>query len=185
MIRRWGPVLMAAAGLTLAVSTPAAAAHRPKRANQTITFVRTPGVSTETIRATARGPVVGFGTAHVLDFTPDPSAGRFRGTWELRFPHGTIRYRFTGSATTPPQQPGPRALPAGRLALPADDHPVRPGGLAVPAADLVTHDPARTVVRGDFELLAGTGRFATLAGQGTFHGFTLPTPPPLPNHTTD
>ncbi|HEY3503885.1 MAG TPA: hypothetical protein VGN37_14005 [Actinocatenispora sp.] len=188
MIRRWGPVLMAAAGLTFAVSTPAAAgsAHsggsqhsgktpqsggattsqtnRAKRPNQSITFVRTPGRAAESIRATARGPVDGFGTAHIVDFTTDPGAATFQGTWELRFRTGTIQYRFTGT-TTPARVAGRAALPASAAALPA--------AAPAPASSRDMAEPARSVVHGEFELAAGTGRFAGVTGTGTFHGFTL------------
>ncbi len=183
MVRRWGVVLMAAAGLTIGAGSPAgtvsknpgkrlASARGPQ--NQRITFVRGVGSGGESIRATARGPVDGFGTAQVIDFRPDPASGRFRGAWQLSFPAGEIRYVFAGRARERSDADGPDAGRSGIgravLAVPGQE-------LVVPgAAEAVRQlgDAPNALVRGTFELLGGTGRFARVAGRGIFQGWTMP-----------
>jgi hypothetical protein len=177
MIRRWGAVLMAAAGLTVAVSAPSAAtsSNAPRirhhnhtgRHNQTITFARTPGLAGSVIRATARGPINGFGTAQVVDFAAEEATGAFRGVWELSFGADTIRYHFRGAARD--QRPGQwtSAELTGSTGL-----LVPVGGIRRTAGGLPQQDNA--LVAGDFRLLAGTGRLAGIGGSGTFHGFTMP-----------
>lgn len=178
MIRRWGAVLMAAAGLTVAVSAPAAASsntprirhHTPSqtgRPNQTITFARTPDLAGPVIRVTARGPINGFGTAQVVDFAADEATGGFRGIWELAFGADTIRYQFRGVARDQrPDRSAPAELTGSTGLL------VPLGGVQQAARDLPQRYDA--LVAGDFRLLAGTGRLAGIGGSGTFHGFTLP-----------
>lgn len=189
MIRRWGAVLMAAAGLTVAVGAPtgaSAASNAPRirhaqsgRQNQTITFARAPQLAGSVIRVTARGPIDGFGTARVVDFAADEATGGFRGVWELAFGADTIRYQFRGVAR--PGDPG--TATAGELA--------GPGGALIPLTGLpaaTTAAPVRpdqALVAGDFRLLAGTGRFDQIAGSGTFHGFTMPGDVTLPAAESD
>lgn len=161
---------MAAAGLTLGSGTPGAAGQDNRgqtaqasrqpvprgaglpRQNQRITFVRSARAHGDTIRATAHGPVDGFGTARVVSFEPDAASGSFRGVWELTFKNGTIRYAFSGQAR-------PVALEA---------QPSAP--LALPAAP----DPDRALVAGTFELHGGTGRFDGVTGSGAFQGWMVP-----------
>ncbi|BCJ29315.1 hypothetical protein [Actinocatenispora sera] len=176
MIRRWGAVLMAAAGLTVAVGTPAAASSNVPRTrhhttsgrpNQTITFARTPDLAGPVIRVTARGPINGFGTARVVDFAADEATGGFRGIWDLAFGADTIRYQFRGVARD--QRPGP-STPAEITGSTGLLMPL--GGVQQAARDLPQRYDA--LVAGDFRLLAGTGRLAGIGGSGTFHGFTMP-----------
>lgn len=189
MIRQWGAVLMAAAGLTLgsgAAPMPAVAAgtavrppgavQRPPghpgyraagRQNQTITFSRNPELAGDTIRATARGPVDGFGEARVLDFRSDPASGSFRGVWELAFRSGSVRYSFSGAT---------RDAGTG-LAVPervATTGPADGDGGPVELVDAQVTSVGRALVAGDFTLSAGTGRFAGVIGRGAFRGWTLP-----------
>jgi hypothetical protein len=161
---------MAAAGLTLGSAGPAAgatparpAAHGPAqrgtldRGNQRITFVRSAGLHGDTIRATADGPVGGFGTVRVVSFEPDAVRGRFSGVWELAFKRGTIRYAFAGAARDlTDADGGPLAVTDGRATVPA------------PLTD------GRALVAGTFQLGAGTGAFAGVTGGGTFRGWTVP-----------
>ncbi len=183
VVRRRGVVLMAATGLTIGVGAPAGATiqNSSKRLastrgsqNQRITFVRGVGSGDEEIRATARGPVDGFGTARVIDFRSDPVGGRFRGAWQLSFPAGDIRYVFAGRArdhaSGGPSGTGRSDAGPAALAVPGHDL-VAPG-----AAQAVRHvgDAPDALVRGTFELLGGTGRFARVAGRGIFQGWTMP-----------
>jgi hypothetical protein len=169
---------MAAAGLTLGSAGPAQgatparpAAHDPRglaqrgpvqrsgldRGNQRITFVRSAGLNGETIRATADGPVGGFGTVRVVSFEPDAVTGRFRGVWELAFRRGTIRYAFAGAARDlTAADTGPLALTSAETTVPA------------------TLADGRALVAGTFQLGAGTGAFAGVTGSGTFRGWTVP-----------
>lgn len=166
MIRQWGAVLMAAAGQTVGtdVGAPAAVvATRTSdtvRQNQTITFARSAARGVEGIRATARGPIDGFGTARVLSFAADDRTGAFRGVWELTFPAGTVRYAFSGAARQPTSSAELLAA-RGVLALPSG------AALAVRSA------PGRALVAGDFILGGGTGRFAGTTGHGSFRGWTM------------
>lgn len=177
MIGRWGAVLMAAAGLTIAVSAPAAASSNAPRVrhhtasgrpNQTITFARTPDLAGSVIRATARGPINGFGTAQVVDFAADEATGGFRGVWELRFGADTIQYQFRGVARD--RQPEPAA--SAELADSSGALVPAGGGLDRAASNLP--ESMNALVAGDFRLLAGTGRLVGIGGSGTFHGFTMP-----------
>ncbi|WP_203962895.1 hypothetical protein [Actinocatenispora thailandica] len=168
---------MAAAGLTVAVSAPAAASNNTPRIrhhtqsgrpNQTITFARTPDLAGSVIRATARGPINGFGTAQVVDFAADEATGGFRGIWELSFGADTIHYQFRGVArdrrpelAVPAELAGP-----GTALVPVGGQPERTAGNLPESMD--------SLVAGDFRLLAGTGRLAGIGGSGTFHGFTMP-----------
>lgn len=182
MIRQWGAVLMAAAGLTMGVGAGAPAANattRPAgavRQNQTITFARSPELGGDAIRTTARGPVDGFGTARVLSFAADERTGRFRGVWGLTFPAGSVRYAFAGAARQPTGSAGLLAAPA-TLALPFGP---APASVAPPAAVAAQTAADRALVAGDFLLGGGTGRFADVTGRGSFRGWAMTPPAELP-----
>jgi hypothetical protein len=181
MIRQWGAVLMAAAGLTMGVGAGAPAANattRPAgavRQNQTITFARSPERGGDAIRATARGPVDGFGTARVLSFAADERTGRFHGVWELTFPAGSVRYAFAGAARQPANSAELLAAPTS-LALPSSTA----AATAAPGSALAVRPvAARALVAGDFLLGGGTGRFADVTGHGSFRGWTMVQPAEL------
>lgn len=187
---------MAAVGFTMDMDVKApdraGRARPPRQRNQRITFARTPDLAGELIRATARGPVDGFGTARVIDFRPEPESGRFRGAWQLTFPAGTgsagtIRYVFTGrtsdrspAATAPgasvsssgavPVGVGrsvPWPTPAALRSRPATGHEPRSGGrqlVRIGRRELVpaSHNPTDA----SSSLVEGT--FELLGGTGRF-----------------